>query len=256
MLSCNRFQLLLKFLHIVDNLTIPALGEAGYDPTNKFKPLIELANRVFQHNYILNKEISIDESLVGCLNWTSIIQFMPNKHHHRFGIKLWMLCDTMSGYAHCFQVYHGKQYDQYEHGHSYDVCMHLMRQSNVLNKGHSLIIDNFFTDMKLGADLLAQQMYLTGTLRKNRRGILKKVLAAKLQPKQQFAMRSRDQLVVCWRKKASQKKPLYLYLTNQVCNMEDVTTSRHQQKRKPAVVWYYHKSMGGTHLSDALLLSR
>ena len=44
-MSRNRFQLLLKFVHLVDNTRIPAHGQPGYDPTDKFKPLVEYANR-------------------------------------------------------------------------------------------------------------------------------------------------------------------------------------------------------------------
>ena len=252
-MSRNRFQLLLKFVHLVDNTRIPAHGQPGYDPTDKFKPLVEYANRKFKRHYTLHREISIDERLVGCLNRSGIIQYLPNKHHHRFGVKLWMLCDSTSGYTHSFEVYRGRHLDHYVRGQGYEVCMRLLQKSDALNKAHSLVVDNFFTDMNLGSDLLVQNTYLTGTVRRNRRGVPKKVVAKKLPPMEQFAMRSGERLVVSWREKQSQKKSVLLYSTCCGCSMENVTTSRHRQKTKPAVVSYYNQFMGGVDMSDMML---
>jgi hypothetical protein len=28
------------------------------------------------------------------------MQYLPNKHHHRWGIKFWMLCDSVWGFSH------------------------------------------------------------------------------------------------------------------------------------------------------------
>ncbi|XP_070546053.1 piggyBac transposable element-derived protein 4-like [Ptychodera flava] len=80
--SRNRFQLLLKFFHIVDNRAIPDRGEVGHDPRNKFQNLIDHCNRKFKQHYKPREMLSIDESMVGSRNRCDLIQFMPNKHHH------------------------------------------------------------------------------------------------------------------------------------------------------------------------------
>ena len=76
--------------------------------------------------------------------------------------------------------------------------MRLLQKSDALNKAHSLVVDNFFTDMTLGSDLLVQNTYLTGTVRRNRRGVPKKVVAKKLQAMEQFAVCSGERQVVSW----------------------------------------------------------
>ena len=41
-------------------------------------------------------------------NKTRLLQYMPNKHHHKWGIKLWMLCESASAYVLACFVYRGK----------------------------------------------------------------------------------------------------------------------------------------------------
>jgi hypothetical protein len=59
---------------------------------------VDHANRVFRHHYT-SQEISVDESLVGTKNKTNLMQYLPKKHHHRWGTEFWMLCDSMSNYC-------------------------------------------------------------------------------------------------------------------------------------------------------------
>lgn len=44
MMSRNRFEILLKFFHIVDNNTLVKIGEPGYDPCARFQILIDHCN--------------------------------------------------------------------------------------------------------------------------------------------------------------------------------------------------------------------
>nr|KAF7390334.1 hypothetical protein H0235_017496 [Vespula pensylvanica] len=48
--------------------------------------LVRHVNRDFKLFYIPHKELSIDESLVGTLCHSSIIQYLPDKKHHRWNI--------------------------------------------------------------------------------------------------------------------------------------------------------------------------
>jgi hypothetical protein len=49
---------------------------------------------VFRHHYTPHQDIIVDESLANGRNETSLM-YLPNKHHH-WGIKLWMLCNSVS----------------------------------------------------------------------------------------------------------------------------------------------------------------
>lgn len=87
--SRDWFQLLLKFMHFNNN----AAQLPPDDPAHKLykiQPIVEHFNRVFLHYYHPTMDISIDESMVGYKGKTpNLRQFMPQKRHARFGIKLW-----------------------------------------------------------------------------------------------------------------------------------------------------------------------
>jgi hypothetical protein len=95
MFTKHRFSHLLRFFHLVNSEGLPGPGEPDYNPNARYQPLVDHANRVFSHHYTPHQEISDDESLVGTKNKTSLMQYLSNKHHHRSGIKFWMLCDKL-----------------------------------------------------------------------------------------------------------------------------------------------------------------
>uniref|UniRef100_G1PPE5 PiggyBac transposable element derived 1 n=1 Tax=Myotis lucifugus TaxID=59463 RepID=G1PPE5_MYOLU len=175
MFSRNRFQQILKYFHLIDNRLCFPPGHEKYDPCAKFQPLVEHANKVFKLHYKPHKELSIDESLVGTLCHSSIMQYLPNKKHHRWGIKFWMLCDSVSKYCLAFSCYKGAKEttssDRKKFGLGYDVVVNLLKDSNCLNKGHHLFIDNFFTSVELARYLYSMDTYLTGTIRRNKKCI-------------------------------------------------------------------------------------
>lgn len=109
MFTSNRFQLLLSFFHIVDNSKLPTSNHPDYDASRKFKPLTEHCNRLFKFFYTGHQQLAVDESLIGTKSQTAITQYLPNKHRHRWGIKLWVLCDSISNYCLSMICYKGKK---------------------------------------------------------------------------------------------------------------------------------------------------
>ncbi|KAI8509504.1 hypothetical protein Bbelb_133520 [Branchiostoma belcheri] len=101
------FQLLLKFLHFADNTNIPQPQDPNYQ-LYKVQLLIEHFQHKFLQYYYPHQNISINESMVGYKRkLPNIRQFMPNKRHSRFGMKLWCLSDSTNGYLYHFKVYKG-----------------------------------------------------------------------------------------------------------------------------------------------------
>ena len=72
------------------------------------------------------KNVSIYESLIGYEGRGPKIQYMPNKHHHHFGLKFFCLCESESGCTYNFSIYEGKQNSSSEYGISQDICIELM----------------------------------------------------------------------------------------------------------------------------------
>lgn len=143
MFSRNRFECLLQFFHIVDNSTLAKPGDPNYDPCAKFNPLLDHANRIFRTYYTPHREISIDESLVGTKSHSQIMQYLPNKHHHRWGIKMWMLCDSVSRYCLAFFCYKGNKNKRKSTGLPFKVVTKLLEIGQYLRKGYHLFLDNF-----------------------------------------------------------------------------------------------------------------
>ncbi|XP_064120710.1 piggyBac transposable element-derived protein 4-like [Macrobrachium nipponense] len=121
----DRFKLLLKFLHFANNDGMPAQDSQDYDPLYKNKPVIDYFVHVFKRHFHPSQNITIDESMVSFRGRTPHLrQYMPQKRHARFGVKLWCLCDTKTGYTHTFEVYKEvRQGDRSEEGFIYNLVM-------------------------------------------------------------------------------------------------------------------------------------
>ena len=101
----------------------------------------------------------------------SFKQFIPSKRH-RFGIKLFVLCDVQTGYVQDIIVYTGKSTDISmitELGMSGSVVSTLMKP--FIGKGHILYVDNWYTSPTLFRYLFRNQTGACGTVRPNRKGM-------------------------------------------------------------------------------------
>jgi hypothetical protein len=96
-LFSERFHLLLKFLHFVDN---ESYGDSACSSKRlyKLKPILDHLNVNFRSVYTSDCDVSVDEFL---MMWKV---YMPSKHA-RFGIKAFEFCDAKSDYVWNFFIY-------------------------------------------------------------------------------------------------------------------------------------------------------
>jgi hypothetical protein len=95
-------------------------------------------------------------------------QYIKSKRH-KFGIKLYVLCDCETGYVLDFIVYKGAQTEMEsipELGVSGGIVATLMKP--YLSKGHSLYTDNYYTSPTLSAYLFDCKTNSCGTVRLHR----------------------------------------------------------------------------------------
>ena len=104
-MSLKRYQLLLRFFHIRDNSTCLPRGDPNYDPLFKISELIVQLNDTFMNYYTPARDVAVDESLVGFKGRHYSVQYMPNKHHHQWGPKLWVAAESETGYTFQFDGY-------------------------------------------------------------------------------------------------------------------------------------------------------
>lgn len=85
-----------KFLLILD----------GYDPIFKIRRVYEHFRTKFSELYSPGENIAIDEGMVAWRGHLSFRVYMPDKPD-KFGVKLFMLCDSSNGYCSQLKLYHG-----------------------------------------------------------------------------------------------------------------------------------------------------
>ena len=164
-MSYNRFHLIDKFLHFVDNKSL----DKKYEKIAKIKPIYQYLFERFRTLYIPERDISIDESLLlwkGRLSWK---QYIPNKRA-RFGLKSFVLCESSTEYIWNGKLCTGKEltadldqnYGQF-HYMGTKIIVDLMNDA-LLDKGYRLHIDNWYTSFEVVKHLLDHKTNCIGTL--------------------------------------------------------------------------------------------
>ncbi|OWZ07309.1 LOW QUALITY PROTEIN: hypothetical protein PHMEG_00020312 [Phytophthora megakarya] len=197
--------------------------------------------------------------------------FMPDKPH-RYGTKIFMMCDSRSAYCHIFELYAGKRAGGDGATASVDNktgAAAVIRNLKIVLDGvngrppwHVIVIDRFYSSVVLAVELLRLNVYVIGTVMTNLLGFNKAVKESRKTrpaniPRGSFTF-SRSVSVPSliafhwW-----DRKPVH-YLGNmasatigrKVKQIGDITVAF------PAVVSDYQRGMGGVDVHDQLCLQR
>lgn len=163
----RRFQLISKFLHLTDEEEKPIDNCIDSDILYKVRPAINIAEH-YEKYFLPGRELSIDEAMIKFKGRLHFKQYMPAKPI-KWGIKVWVIADSSTGYVLGLQVYLGKKADKNED--------FLLGEQVVLDLGqhffdkyHCIYFDNFFTSLKLLQILFENKTYACGTFRNGRKG--------------------------------------------------------------------------------------
>ena len=175
-MSRDRYLNLLTFSHITDNEQAVPRGHDDYNPLFKVCSFKETLQRRFRTIYTPEQHIAIDEGMVPWKGRLSFRQYLPNKPD-RFGIKLYQLSESKSGYICDFEVYTGKDFDpnpdsdeeDKQLGHSYNAVLGLLRNNNLLGKGYTVYTDNYYSSPTLFDKLRSEDTTAVGTVRLTRK---------------------------------------------------------------------------------------
>ena len=135
------FKNILRFCHASDSDLKPKRGTDRYDPTYKFRHIVEFFNKTWAHEYNLHHDISIDESIVRFKGRHVLVNYIRIKKHHQWGLKEYNLAAS-SGYVHQ-TIYHIKGMGVSEYGQQYNVCDTLLKHH--VDKNHRSYVDNYYT---------------------------------------------------------------------------------------------------------------
>uniref|UniRef100_A0A3Q0S922 PiggyBac transposable element-derived protein domain-containing protein n=1 Tax=Amphilophus citrinellus TaxID=61819 RepID=A0A3Q0S922_AMPCI len=143
-------------------------GTPGHDKLFAVRPLYDDILSACQTYYQPRRELAVDEMMVETKAKTGMAQCMEGKPT-KWGIKMFILVESSSGYTIRFSIYTGKGVTLSEHGLSYDVVMNLI-QPSCLGTGYHIYMDSFFTSPKLFMDLASMKFGACGTYIESRKG--------------------------------------------------------------------------------------
>ncbi|XP_054155243.1 piggyBac transposable element-derived protein 4-like [Oppia nitens] len=159
-MSRTRYGLIKSALHFCDENS-----NNKTDELYKVRMLLSHLTDISQHLYVPTKELSVDESLVAFKGLWKHIQYIPSKAH-KFGIKFYVLCESRTGYMINMLCYCGDDTTS----STKHIVLKLMECVGEMS-GHTLFCDNYYTSIELAEELASLGVGLTGTLRKNRKGL-------------------------------------------------------------------------------------
>ena len=261
-MSRNRFQSILWNFHVNDDSHNPHRTHPRHDALCKIRPFVEMCERNFLYAYKPSKCLSFDEACCpfkGRLRFKVYNPMKPNRFH----IKLYQVSESSTGYILAFHVYTGKnlacistasQPLDPECTKTTRIVLGLLESSELLDKGHHVYMDNYYTSPELFSELYYRETYACGTVRTNRKGIPITVKNAKLKPLESIFLRKGPLLCLKWcgEKKKSKKKPVTIIST--IHSATELLTKKKDphgnRVPKPVPIYEYTKNMSGVDISD------
>ena len=125
----------------------------------KIRTILDIVVNNFRTNYIPDREISLDEVMLGWRDRLRFRVYNPNKIT-KYGILVWMVCGSSTGYICNLQNYDGK-------------CGPLGEKVGFLlepyeGKSYHLYQDNYYNSVHQTNELLQKLVRVCGTIRVNR----------------------------------------------------------------------------------------
>ena len=171
-MSRNYFMNILKFIRFssVDQVN-------KKDQRTRIEPFLELLREKCKNNVNPGEHIAVDEALILWKGRLKFRQFIKTKRS-RFGIKVFLACPgdkKYYGYSWDFQVYYGKQSnfntDQSRAADpplsiTEEIIVKMLRE--LLGCGVHVIIDNWYTSLRLANFLLQHETDITGIVNPQR----------------------------------------------------------------------------------------
>ncbi|XP_022248803.1 piggyBac transposable element-derived protein 4-like isoform X1 [Limulus polyphemus] len=243
-MSRERFQAINNYLHFNNSANSLSRTNLNHDKLFKIKPVLDILLKSFETHYHPNMELSIDEQMLGTKSRIGFLQYLPKKPV-KWGIKVWVLAEALSGYCLKFKVYTGKKGEMSAEGLADNVVMELMDKYN--RQGHWVFMDNFYTSPCLFDKLLAVGTYACGTCKNDRLYFPQELIATKLQRGEAKFFKCGSLTAVKW----TDRQDIYALSTLHSATMTTVTKrGRDTEVTKPQLIVDYNKFMGVVDLND------
>jgi hypothetical protein len=175
----ERFCEIRRCLHTTNPATYEHIekDQPGYDKMRQTRWLVEEIRKACMREWSLGKYLTIDEMMIRYKgSYCPAHQYMPKKPE-KWGIKVWCLADSSSKFVYNFDIYCGKNVEaevrvvvpQGKASLAHAIVMKLLQ--GLEDRGHCVVMDNYFFSIGLFKDLALKGTYATGTIRSNRIGL-------------------------------------------------------------------------------------
>lgn len=245
-----------RFLQIFWMLHLPTDPLSEKKPGWKTNYLCEYIDKKCRENFIPKKNICIDESTVGFKGRVMFICYNPKKPT-KWGMRVYCLCDSETGYVYCYIVYYGQTTTDSlilpEQPFTSRIVLHLtdLLLKSAHGSGYHLFTDRFYTSPHLAMALHEWNIHITGTVQTNRKNFPEQLKNPKLCQYEVKAFQKRGKIMAL---SFFDKRVVSMISTYHNPTTETVTRIRKkgvsETYEKPKVIIEYTKFMGGVDRAD------
>jgi hypothetical protein len=172
-LSKNRFNEIYMHIRFDDPTTRNDRTEATGDKLEAVRQIYDSIVKNCIANFSPGTNITVDERLATFRGKCPFKMYIKSKPG-RYGIKIWICADSKTAYILNSLVYTGMISNQREINQGQRVVLDMVRPYFGSRRG--VITYNFFTSIPLAQELFNQRLTITGTVRTNKRAVLKEFL--------------------------------------------------------------------------------
>ena len=246
----DRFMNMMTFFHACNNTTQPPVHDPTHDPAYKVNHFSKMLIRNWRHVYTHCREVSIDDCLVPFKGRSTHLQYIPSKPH-KWGIKVWCLSESGTGYVTNWSMYTGKlkpdgSQRTATHRIVIDIC------DPILDKGRHVYMDNFFTSPALYTELAERQTGACCTLRTNRAGVPQAVKTTDPPLDEVMSQKEDKLLYITWKDKTRVNILSTIHnsstYTKKLCSR--FSENHHRDVDRPKAIGLYSKHMSGVDITD------
>ena len=256
-----------KFARIMRYLHVCALYEPmhdGYNPSYKIKEFLESLHKRFKRLFEPGRQLSLDEILVRAFRRMKFKVRIISKAA-RYGIKIYVLTDAATAYVLKVMVYTGKHTYNESINQSDKKMVQVVKElcKNWEGSYRTVFVDRFYTSIDLLKELRKMNLFVTGTIMKNR--IPSEVIVPK--SSQTFKRMERGDFkrhtysymlngkrekvgLICWKDRDM------VYCVSNEANTQEIDSCVRRSKfglqtlNRPRMISEYNQFMGGVDLAD------
>ena len=236
-------------------------GQTSQTRGCKVKSVVEHTQKKNLEYFLPDREIAVDESTIGFKGRVAWKMYNPQKPT-KWGLRVFALCDSATGYVCTFEPYYGQQTTQTlpyaEQQFPARIVLHLVDQllQSANGDGFHLYTDRYYTSPRLATALLEKNVYLTGTVMKNRQGLpLSSKQRLKMQHLETRAWVKNEEVVfLMWQ----DKRQVFMLSTCFGAETEDIERRAKggiETIEKPTMIVSYTKFMGAVDRADHYMSS-